>query len=127
MVTLTFQGVVGVNQPDNTQRETIYDYSVALTGVYGGAATHGDTVVFPGVESGQLPTSVEVWEYPPAGTLNTGYNYTYCPGTAQNTGVLQVDTGGGPPPSEITEGAAYPAALLAMTWLRIRASFAKNI
>lgn len=126
-VTLTAVGVTGSGQPDNTQREGIYDFTVALTGNYGGAATHGDTVVFPGAISGQVPALVEFYEAPPAGTLNTGYRYTYCPGATQNVGVLQIDEGFSQPPTEIGEGGAYPAALLACTWLRCRAWFAKNL
>jgi hypothetical protein len=68
---------------------------------------------------------VEVWEDPPAGTVPTGYTFTFCPGTTQQNGVLNIlGTGAaaGGPAQEYTEASAYSAALLAAV-LRIRAWF----
>jgi hypothetical protein len=128
---LTFVGVTGTGEGDFTNGQIICDFTIALTANYGGAATHGDTLNFANqaVFSNQVPTQVLVFEAPAAGTAPTGYFYTFCPGTTIANGVLSIFqcAGSAAPAVELTQGAAYPAALTAMTWLKCRAYFAKNI
>ena len=111
------------NNPDTTGREIIVDGTIALTGNYGGAATHGDTLNLTQLQdlakSSQFPTQVEIWEAPPAGTAPTGYIWTFCPGTTQLNGTLNIMSGVA---TEYTQASAYSAALLAVV-LKIRAYF----
>ena len=125
----TITGTWSPNTPDTTEREFIVDGTIALTGNYGGAATHGDTLNLQQfgdlLKSSQLPTKVEIWEAPTAGTAPTGFEFVFCPGTTQLNGVLCIlGTGAaaGGPAQEYTEASAYSPALLAAT-LRIRAWF----
>jgi hypothetical protein len=99
--------------PDNTGREILVYGTIALTGNYGGAATHGDTLDLTQLQdlakSSQLPTQVEIYEVPAAGTAPTFYQFDYCPGTTQKNGVLSI----GSNLTEYTQGSAYSAPLLA--------------
>ena len=82
-----------------------------LSGNYGGAATHGDTVNFSsvyGIQSRSKPIKVEVYEAPAAGTVPTGYIFTYCPGSNATNGVLNICTAIG---TELAQASAYAAAL----------------
>ena len=114
--------ITAPQNPDVTEREIIVDGTIALTGNYGGASTHGDTLNLQQLQylalSSQLPTKVEVWEDPPAGTEPTFYQFVFCPGTTQLNGVLSI----GSNLVEYTQASAYSAALLAAV-LRIRAWF----
>jgi hypothetical protein len=125
----TITAITAPQNPDVTEREALVDGTIALTGNYGGAATHGDTLNLTQLQdlakSSQLPTKVEIWEDPPAGTVPTGFEFVFCPGTTQANGVLCIlGTGAaaGGPAQEYTEASAYSAALLAAV-LRIRAWF----
>lgn len=125
----TITPITAPQNPDTTGREIIVDGTVALTANYGGGATHGDTLNLQQfadlAKSSQLPTFVEVWEDPPAGTVPTGYTFTFCPGTTQLNGVLNIlGTGAaaGGAGQEYPQGTAYSAALLAAV-LRVRAWF----
>ena len=125
----TITQITAPQNPDVTERESIVDGTIALTGNYGGANTHGDTLNLQQLQalaqSSQLPTKVEIWEAPPAGTAPTGFEFVFCPGTTQLNGILCVlGTGAaaGGPAQEYTEASAYSAALLAAV-LRIRAWF----
>ena len=85
--------------------------SFVLSGNYGGASTHGDTVNFStvyGIQSRSRPIKVEVFEAPNAGTLPTGYIFTYCPGSNATNGVLNIMTAIG---TELTQASAYAAGL----------------
>jgi len=96
---------------------------LTLTGSYGGASTHGDTLALGGLcPSNQIPIQVTIWEAPAAGTAPTGYQFGYAPGTTQNNGVLTIFTG----TSEYSEGSAYSAGLLAAV-LYIQVTFPKFI
>jgi len=115
-----------LSNPDTTGRQVIAEGTIALTGNYGGGATHGDTLnltqLGDALKTSNLPTLVEIWENPPAGTVPTGYAFNYCPGTTLANGVLNIlGTGAaaGGPAQEYTQGSAYSAALLAAA-LRIR-------
>lgn len=116
----TITATIAPQNPDTTGREAIFDGTIALTGNYGGASTHGDTLdltpLYP--LSSQLPTKVEVWEDPAAGTAPTGYMFIFCPGTTQKNGVLNI----GNNLTEYTQASAYSAGLLAAA-LRVRAWF----
>jgi len=109
-ITNVLQKLLAVN--DSTEQYQIVRGQLKLTGNYGGAATHGDTVTFSnvyGIQSRQIPVHIDIYEAPPAGTLPTGYIFWYCPGTTQNNGVLNIMSG---PASEYSQGSAYNAALL---------------
>lgn len=108
----------GLAQSDSTQATQIVRGKIALTGNYGGANTHGDTLNlgFYGVQSNNPPLRVLIYENPPAGTAPSGYALGYAPGTDPTNGVLTVfGTGAaaGGPGQEFTEASAYDAALLA--------------
>jgi hypothetical protein len=125
----TITPITAPQNPDITGREIIVDGILALTGNYGGGATHGDTVNLQQFQdlakSSQLPTKVEIWEAPAAGTVPTGFDFVYCPGNTQLNGVVSIlGTGAaaGGPAQEYAQGTAYSAALLASV-LRIRAWF----
>lgn len=110
---------------DKTQNEQIVEGTLTLSGNYGGGATHGDTInfgQFANINSGQPPRKVDIFQVPTAGNAPVHYAFLYGQGTTQGNGVLiVVDTTTG---LEITEGAAYPAALTAATAnVRFRAFF----
>lgn len=114
---------VTITSIDSTQNQYIVSGSIVLTGNYGGASTHGDTLSFAGasnitIPSQSLPTQVEIYEMPAAGTSATGFQYGFALGTTQANGVMQVfgtpATGAATTPlTEYTEAAAYSAGLLA--------------
>lgn len=86
--------------------------TIALSGNYGGGATHGDALSFAIsdlIKSNQAPLWVDIFEAPPAGTAPNGYIFTYCPGTTRDNGVVTITNN----LTEITQGAAYSAGLLA--------------
>jgi hypothetical protein len=118
---------------DCTQQQICVDGTLTLTGNYGGAATHGDTMSFAGldaIKSNQVPNLVEIFEAPAAGNAPTGFLFAFGYGTTQANGVLIVmqDGAAAGPEAELTQGAAYPAALLAATAnLRFRAWFPRSI
>ncbi len=114
---------------DSTQNTLEVEGSLTLSGTYGGASTHGDTMSLVGfAASDYAPKDVEIWQEPTSGTGPTHYAFLYGRGTTQANGVLIVQdmtTG-----LEITENSAYPAALTntdAPPNIRFKASFAKNV
>jgi len=113
---------VTITKVDVTQTEFIAEGTIALTGSYGGAATHGDTLSFAGfdqLKSNSVPTHVEIFEAPPAGTAPTGYQLGFAPGTTQANGQITVMNGAA---TEYTQASAYSAALLAAV-INFRAYF----
>lgn len=102
---------------DTTQGTQIVRGNITLSGVYGGASTHGDTLnlaVFP-TQSPKTPLRVFIYEQPAAGTAPTGYEFDYGAGTNATNGVfivLQGNASASSPMSEITAASAYPAALV---------------
>ena len=102
--------------------------TLTLTGNYGGAATHGDTMSLAGLASSDYaPKSVQIYQEPTSGVAPAIYCFLYGRGTTQANGVLIVTDFAG---VEITQGSAYPAALTSTTVppnLRFIARFAKNI
>jgi hypothetical protein len=121
MVTVTPDQTTPFGGIDNTGTLMSVDGSLALSGNYGGAATHGDTMDLSklGVSSSQLPVKVRVYEAPAAGVLATGYIFIYCHGTTQANGVLQIQTAIG---TEFTEGNPYNTTF-ANSNLRFKAFF----
>src|ERR1035438_3836366 len=109
----TITPITAPQNPDVTAREVITDGTIVLTANYGGAAAHGDTLNLQQLQdlakSSQLPTQVEIWEDPPAGTAPTGYVFTFCPGTTQINGVLNITNN----LTEYTQASGYSTVLLA--------------
>lgn len=108
-ITGTFNSVDGYTQ--------IITGTVALTGNYGTSTSHGDVLDFSkfsyqgiGVQSDQLPISVDFQENPPAGTAPSGYSFGYAPGTTLPLGQLTIMNGAA---TEYSQGSAYSAPLLA--------------
>ena len=113
-VTLTLTNI------DRSMNRIIATATLTLTGNYGGAATHGDTIDFSslGIASDSVPDVVDIFEAPPAGTAPNGYIFTFCPGTTQKNGVLTIVNN----LTEYTQGSAYSAGLLGAT-IKIWAEF----
>lgn len=117
--------ITAPQNPDITGREVIVDGTVALTGNY---VADGDTLnlqQFGGLaKSSQLPTKVEIWEQPTAGTAPTGYNFLFGIGTTQLNGVLIVLQGGADAssPQEQFPAGAYGSPLTGAS-IRVRAWF----
>lgn len=103
---------VTVTDVDVTLNKIIVQGSIALTGNYGGSATHGDTLSFAGtdlIKSNSVPTVVDIYEAPPAGTAPNGYIFSFCPGTTMANGVMTILNN----LTEYTQGSAYSTGLLA--------------
>lgn len=116
----TITQILALQNPDTTERELIVDGTVALSGSY---TVHGDTLNLQQLgdllKSSQLPTKVEVWEDPAAGTSPTFAQFVFCPGTTQLNGLLAIALTGTELTAE-TYAAAFPGGL---PTLRIRAWF----
>jgi len=118
---------------DSTRTRQIVEGTLTLSGSYGGASTHGDTVNFAGlVNSDYPPVWIEIREDVGAGNAPLGYNYTYNSGTTQANGVLTITGTGassGQGGTEITENTAYSSFTPSLNGavLRFRAAFAKNV
>lgn len=96
---------------DNTQSEIMVDGTLTLSGNYGGASSHGDTLDFSGfdkIKSQQPPRKVEIYQEPTSGVAPVIYQFFYGRGTSQANGVLIVTAA---TLVEITQGDPYPAAL----------------
>lgn len=107
--------VAVLGNPDTTERNVQILFSLALSGNYGGGATHGDTLNFGGasgaseIASDLNPLWVDVFEAPPAGTAPSFYAAVYCPGTTRDNGVVSFALAG----VEYAQGTAYAGALAA--------------
>jgi hypothetical protein len=101
---------------DTTQSTQIVRGTIALSGVYGGASTNGDTLnlAISSVRSPKVPIRVLIYEQPAAGTAPTGYQFMYGAGTNATNGVLIVLQNGAinSPAAQITAAGAYLTALL---------------
>jgi hypothetical protein len=107
-ITPTKSNVLG--NPTTDERTVAILLALALSGNYGGAATHGDTLSFSllsEIASDQVPFSVLIFEAPPAGTAPSFYTGIYCPGTTRDNGVVNFSLAG----TEFTQGNAYSGAL----------------
>jgi hypothetical protein len=112
-------GLLGV--PDTTEREQIYQGTLTLSGNYGGASTHGDTLNFsgiPGLLTQSIPLRVDIYQQPASGTAPGNCTGTYCPGTTYANGVVSFANAG----TELTEGSAYTGATASAVW-KFRAWF----
>lgn len=93
--------------------------TLTFTGNYGTSTSHGEVFDLSQLAYQKLGLQVspgviplcEFFETVPAGTLPSGYNFLYCPGTTIQTCQIAILNG----LSEYTEGSAYNAALLATT------------
>lgn len=130
--------LVGEGPFDRTNNGWIVDCLLTLSGNYGGAATHGDTINFAaatGIGIGPLgdnaPTMWEFHELVAAGTALPGFEYEYCPGPSLaaptlNAGVLNIrgaGAGSGQGGTEITEGGAYAGTTPSLNNQVIKARF----
>ena len=108
--TVAISGVLST--PDTTQKQVFIDFTVVLTGNYGGASTNGDTLdltaLGDALKSSQLPNWVQFGEYPPAGTAPTGYQFGYATGTTQKNGVLTIMGGAGTPVGTVASTSTAP-------------------
>ena len=120
MLGITLDNSILPNGGDVTQREQFYTGTIALSGNYGGGATHGDTLnlAIPGVSSNSVPTRVEIYEQPSAGTAPSFYTGVYQKGTTIANGAVNFSLAG----VEYAEGTAYAGALAAAVW-KFRAWF----
>jgi len=107
--------------PDATQNEISVYGTISFSGNYGSAGSHGDTMNLSGlVPSSQLPNIVSIYEEPVAGTSTpAGYSFIWARGTTQANGLVTVFFAG----VEISQGAAYPSALLSGSVFKFNALF----
>ena len=111
-------GATFFGNPDGDGRQFIVLLSLALSGNYGTAASHGDTLSFasvnnPDLPSSQIPIYVWVFEQQVAGTAPSFYQGTYNAGTTRDNGSISFSLGGTETP---TAGAAYSGAILTTNW-----------
>jgi hypothetical protein len=112
-IALAMAGQYALN--DTTQSTQIVRAKLTLSGNYGGAGTHGDTVNFGalyGIQSGSVPIRVFVYQQPPSGTAPGNCSAVYCPGTSINNGVIAFFNG----TTELTGGSAYTGAASTAVW-----------
>lgn len=105
----------GYAQNDTTQSTQIVRFPITLSGNYGGAATHGDTIDFGtvyGIQSQSVPIRVFVYQQPTSGTAPGNCTATFCPGSTIHNGVISFANAG----AELTEGAAYTGAASTAVW-----------
>jgi len=109
--------LAGYQGPVNTtSAEQIVRFAITLSGNYGGAATHGDTLSFAnvyGLQSNAIPSRVFVFQQPAAGVAPGNCSAIYCPGTTKNNGVISFANAG----TELTQGAAYSGATATAVWI----------
>ena len=129
---------VAVNSPipadpgsglDSTRTSLWVEGTLTLSGDYGGASTHGDTMDLSGFcASDYSPKNVWIYQDPTSGVAPISYAFLYGRGTTQANGVLIVQdmtTG-----LEITENSTYPSPLTntdAPPNIRFIARFAKDV
>jgi Na+/glutamate symporter len=105
---------------DTTQATQIVRGSIALSGNYGSASSHGDTLALNlyGIQSATLVRCF-IYEQPAAGTAPTGTLWGYAKGTTLANGLLTAMTAYN---TEYSEGSAYTTAQKAAV-LRFEAVF----
>ncbi len=103
------------------------EIAVTLSGNYGGASTHGDTLDLSqlGISSSYLPVHVDLYEASPAGAVPSGNTFRYMPGSTQANGLLSVFSG----TTEFTEASAYGTPPFAITGFSLLGvvRFVKNL
>lgn len=124
---------------DATQNEEIVEGTLTLSGNYGTASSHGDTINFANdaIKSSLPPRRVEVFENQGSasagvGNAPLGYQYNYAQGTRQENGLLQVlgtpaSGGATTGATEFTQGSAYSGGTPSLNGavLRFKAWFPK--
>lgn len=103
---------VAISGVDATQIKLVMYGTLTLSGNYGTASSHGDTINFASdsIKSQQPPTFVDIYEAPAAGASASGYWYNYSAGSGPNNGSLQIFGAGasaGAASQEYTQGSAY--------------------
>lgn len=131
MVTVTVASMIPADPGSglDSQRDSLWvEGNLVLSGDYGGADTHGDTLDLTGfAASDYSPKNVWIYQEPTAGVAPVIYCFLYGRGTTPANGVLIVTDFAG---AEITEGDPYPAALTNTDVppnIRFIARFAKNV
>lgn len=115
-----------ISNPDTTERELIVDGTLTFSGNY---PNFGDTMnlAFDQVKTQSLPTKVEIYEMPAAGTAPSGYVYVYAIGTTLANGKVVImesadQTAPGAVPLAQLPAEAYPAGITGAS-VRFRAWF----
>ena len=107
---------ISTSQPniDFTAQSFIAFGTIALSGNYGTASSHGDTVDLSvlGVPSSYAPVFVTIAESATPGTSQSGWVYEFNLGTTQKNCVMQVFGSGtsGQGLAELSQGSAYSSA-----------------
>ena len=102
-------------QNDTTQATQVVRGTLTLSGNYGGASTHCDTVSFAnvyGIQSRSVPGRVFIYEQPAAGTAPSFYSAVYQKGTTIANGAVNFSLAG----SDYTEASAYSGAIASAVW-----------
>jgi hypothetical protein len=105
----------GYAQNDNTQSTQVVRFPITLSGNYGGASTHGDTLDFGtvyGIQSQSVPIRVFVYQQPAVGVAPGNASAVFCPGTTIHNGVVSFANAG----TELTGGSAYTGAASTAVW-----------
>ena len=101
---------------DNTQNTQIVRFPITLSGNYGTASSHGDTLDFGkvyGLQSQSVPLRVFVYQQPASGTAPGNCSAVFCPGSTIHNGVVSFANAG----TELTEGSAYSGAAASAVWV----------
>ena len=121
---------------DSTRTRGIIEGTLTLSGNYGGASSHGDTMNLAVQQymSDYPPVWVDIREDVGSGNAPLGYSYRYASGTTAANGVLQVlgtQASGGATKglTEFTQNAAYSTGTPSLDGavLRFKAYFAKEV
>lgn len=116
-----------ISNPDTTERELIVDGTLTFSGNYPNFGDMMNLGQFDAIKSQSLPTKVEIYEMPAAGTAPSGFTYTYALGTTLANGQVVVTASA----SQASPGilplvqiavAAYPAGITGAS-VRFRAWF----
>lgn len=102
-------------QNDTTSATQVIRAPLTLSGNYGGASTHGDTIDFGtvyGIQATSVPIRVFVYQQPASGTAPGNCTGVYCPGTTIHNGVISFANAG----TELTQGSAYSGAASTAVW-----------
>jgi hypothetical protein len=105
----------GLSSNDATLSTQVVRGTLTLSGNYGTASSHGDTVSFAnvyGIQSRSVPLRVFIYEQPPAGTAPSFYDGIFQPGTTIANGAVNFNLAG----TEYTQGSAYSGALSTAVW-----------
>ena len=108
-----------ISQIDETAGEFIVDGTLTLSGNY---PTNGDTLDLSqlGIPSNQVPRLVEIFEVTPAPGPQSGWFFTYLPGTTQANGLMEAFNG---TTQFTTQAYGNPPFAIAGFALRFRAWF----